>query len=198
MSSTLFPEPASQKNYTANDLLTMPDGDHFELVNGKIVEQNKGAQATFLAGAIYLALRSHAHSLNLGWVFPAGACYQCFINRENTRRPDVSFIRQGRLPNERIPVGHIKIAPDLAVEVVSPFDSALAIDEKVEEYRDIEVPLIWVVHPQLKLVKVYRQAGDDTVLWGTDSIDGENIVPGFKLSLDGLFKSVQKPTRVEA
>ncbi len=198
MSATLAPEPASKKKYTANDLLTMPDGDLYEVVDGELVERSMGAESAFLAGEIYASLRSHVQKNNLGWVFPDGTSYQCFINRENTRRPDVSFIRQGRLPNERIPVGHIKIAPDLAVEVVSPFDSALAIDEKVEEYRDIAVPLIWVVHPQLKLVKVYRQAGDDTVLWGTDSIDGENIVPGFKLPLDGLFKSVQKPTKAEA
>lgn len=197
MSATLAPEPASKKKYTANDLLTMPDGDLYELVDGELVERSMGAESAFLAGKIHQELANYVDLHQLGWAFPDGTSYQCFPNRENTRRPDVSFVRRGRFPNERVPVGHIKIAPDLAVEVVSPFDSALAIDEKVEEYLDIEVPLIWVVHPQLKLVKVYRQAGEDRVLWGNDIIDGENIVPGFKLSLDGLFKSVQKSTRVE-
>ena len=83
--------------------------------------------------------------------------------------------------------GHIGIAPDLAVEVVSPNDLAYEIDKKVEEYDTASVKLIWVVNPETKTVRVHRADGTVTVLREKDELDGENVVPGFRCRVGDLF-----------
>ena len=69
--------------------------------------------------------------------FAADNGYQCFPHAPGlVRRPDVSFVRYGRLPGGVLPKGWIKIRPDLAVEVVSPNDTVEKLNEKLEDYRE--------------------------------------------------------------
>ena len=64
--------------------------------------------------------------------------------------------RSGRLPGDVAPEGWVKIPPDLAVEVVSPNDSVEDLEEKLDDYRKARVPLIWVIYPEARKVKVHR------------------------------------------
>src|SRR5947208_12087963 len=108
---------------TPEDLLTMPDGEHYELVNGELVEKRMGTKSSWIAGEVQRRLGNFIETSRAGWVLPAEASYQCFPDDpKRVRRPDVSFIRRGRLPGEELPEGHTPIPPDLAVEVVSPND----------------------------------------------------------------------------
>src|SRR5438105_6324290 len=105
--------------FTADDLLTLPDAVNYELVDGNLVERHSGAEASAIAMAIGAAFGAFVRSKRLGHVFTADCGYQCFPDHPDwVRKPDVSFIRMGRLPEERIPEGHTRIAPDLAVEVI--------------------------------------------------------------------------------
>ena len=63
------------------------------------------------------------------------------------------------MPGDIAPKGWVKIPPDLAVEVVSPNDSASELEEKLDDYRTAGVPLIWVIYPELRKVKILRQEG---------------------------------------
>ena len=124
----------------------------------------------------------------LGWVFPADNSYQCFPDApDKVRRPDVSFIVLGRLPAEQLPEGHITIAPDLAVEVVSPNDRAYDIDHKVEEYISAGVRLVWVISPAGRTVRVHRADGTVALLGQKDELDGEDVLPGFSCAVCELF-----------
>jgi Uma2 family endonuclease len=178
-----------QLPHEPEDLLTMPDGDRFELVDGQLVERNMSKWSSFVAGTIYYSLRSHCDARRLGWVYPEGTSYQCFPDApKKVRRPDVSFIRLDRLsPDEAMSEGHIDIAPDLAVEVVSPNDLAREIDKKVEEYEMADVPLIWVANPETKAVRVHRADGTVTLLREKDELDGETVIPGFRCRVGELF-----------
>jgi hypothetical protein len=74
---------------------------------------------------------------------PADDRYQCFPHVPSVvRRPDVSFIRCGRLPGEVLPMGWGEIPPDLAVDVVSPNDSASELEEKLDDYQKTEKPAV--------------------------------------------------------
>ena len=111
--------------FTPEDLLAMPDGKHYELVDGRLVERNMGAESSWIGGRIFLRLNLFCDEHQLGYVWPADNGYQCFAHAPKlVRRPDVSFIRAGRLPGGELPKGHVRIPPDLAVEVVSPNDLA--------------------------------------------------------------------------
>lgn len=173
---------ASEKRYTPEDLLTMPDGEHYELVDGRLVERKMSIWSSYVAGVIFHLLHSFCHEHRLGWVFPEGTSFQCFpAQPSKVRKPDVSFIRLQRLSLAQATTeGHCPIAPDLAVEVISPNDTAYETDEKVREFLDAGVPLVWVVNPEQRTVEIHRASGTGTILRENDEINGEDVVLGFR------------------
>jgi Uma2 family endonuclease len=179
--------------FTAEDLLTLPDAVNYELVDGNLVERHGGAESSAIATAVGACLGAFARARNVGRVFASSCGYQCFRDHPDwVRKPDVSFIRMGRLPEERIPQGHIPIPPDLAVEVVSPGDLAFEIDDKVELYLSAGVRLIWVVSPKTRGVRIHRpkdaQAGPISGLTESQRISGEDVLPGFECDIAEFFK----------
>ena len=69
---------ASEKRYTPEDLLSMPDGDHYELVDGRLVERKMSLWSSYVAGVIFRMLDLFCRENRLGWVLPEGTSYQCF------------------------------------------------------------------------------------------------------------------------
>jgi Uma2 family endonuclease len=180
---------ATKARHTPEELLTMPDGDRYELVNGNLVERNMGARSSFVAGEVFAILRDFCRTNRLGWVLPEGTSYQCFPDDpDKVRRADVSFIRLGRLPGEELPGGHIRIHPDLVVEVVSPNDLAYEIDAKVEEFLEAGVSQVWVVNPQTRTVRVHRAGLPGANLRGDGELTGDDVVPGFRCRITELFQ----------
>src|SRR3954469_7627368 len=143
--------------FTPKDLLVLPDAVNYELIDGILVERHMGSESSAVAVAISVILYTFVKARRLGHVFTTDCGYQCFADAPGkVRKPDVSFVRSGRLPNDRPPEGHIKLAPDLVVEVISPGDLAYEIDEKVAEYLAAGVRLVWVVNPKTRSVRIHR------------------------------------------
>src|SRR3954469_6764848 len=125
----------SATEFTPEDLLNLPDNVSYELVDGKLVERHTGFESSEIAarilGLLWMFLKDH----KLGRLAGADGSYQCYPDAPGkVRKPDVSFIRFGRLPGDKSPQGHCLIHPDLAVEVVSPGDEFYAVEKKVAEY----------------------------------------------------------------
>lgn len=175
--------------YTPEDLLTMPGGERFELVDGHLVEKPMGAESDWIAGELHMLVRTFVKSRRCGYCFGPETGYQCFRDDPNkVRKPDGSFIAAGRLPGNRIPKGHIRIVPDLVVEVISPNDLYYEVEAKVHEYQTAGVRLIWVVNPDLRTVKVYdSQAGGVRELSPGDQLTGGEVLPGFSCDVAELF-----------
>jgi Uma2 family endonuclease len=174
----------------------MPDGDRYELVDGHLVERKMSAWSSYVAGQLHYRLQSHCEHHGGGWVFPEGTSYQCFPRHPaRVRGPDGSFIRAERLSAaQATEEGHLPVAPDLAVEVLSPNDLVYEVEAKVREYREAGVRLVWVVNPDARSVTVHRARGRGTVLWEDDELDGEDVLPGFRCRVGDLF---QLPPGVE-
>jgi Uma2 family endonuclease len=172
----------TQKRYTPQDLLTMPDGDFYELVDGRLVERKTSVWSSYVAGSVLFLLNQFCRENRLGWVLPEGTSFECFPTRPGTvRRPDASFIRLQRLSlAQATTYGHCPVAPDLAVEVISPNDTAYEIDEKVREFLDAGVPLVWVVNPEQRTVRIHRAGGMGAILRENDGISGEDVIPRFR------------------
>ena len=181
----LTPEPT----YTADDLLAMPDGDRYELVDGKLVELHMGAEASKTGGLVYFFLQLYCRTKRLGRAVPPDTSYQIFFpDRPNVvRKPDASFIRLGRLPDEKLPKGHIPLAPDLVAEAISPNDLLYKVEEKVAEYRKAGVRLIWILIPPTRTVLVRRLDGTATEVGEGGELSGEDVVPGFSCRVADLF-----------
>ena len=174
---------------TPEQLATMPNRKDFELVNGQLVERNMGNKASWLAFELASCLRDYVRNKRLGWVFCGDTGYRLDPERPNSvRKPDVAFVRFGRLPNERPADGYDKIAPDLAVEVVSPNDTVLELEEKIEEYLKAGVQLVWVINPELRTLTVHRPDGTGSTVRNGENVDGEAVLPGFRCRLADLFE----------
>lgn len=180
----------TKQQYTPEDLLAMPDSVCYELVDGTLVERKMGALSSFVGGRLLYLISLFLERNPAGWLWPADAGYQCFSDSpKKIRKPDVSFIRRGRLPGEQIPAGHIAIAPDLAVEVLSPNDLDYETDEKVEEYLGAGVRLVWVISPEARTVLIYRADGSINGLREQDELSGEDVLPGFRCRVGDIFVS---------
>lgn len=178
----------AKTTYTADEFLSLPDSKDFELVDGMLVERHMGSVSSWVGGQVYRAIGNFLDHDRQGWCWPADNGYQCFPDSPKTvRKPDVSFIRLGRLPGERLPAGYVRIAPDLAVEVISPNDLAYEVDDKVLDYFAARVRLVWVVNPEARIVRVYRLDGTISQLTDQDHLDGEDVLPGFRCPVSQIL-----------
>lgn len=183
---------AETRRYTPEDLLAMPDGKSYELVDGRLAERPTGAESSLVGGELYLRLAPFCKERDMGKVWPADNGYQCFPHAPGlVRKPDVSFIRKGRLPGDVAPVGWVKIRPDLAVEVISPGDSVEELEEKLEDYQKAGVPLIWVIYPKRRKARVFRLAGPPEEVGEDGELSGEDIIPGFRCPLREILPPVR-------
>jgi len=168
--------------------LNLPEGVNYELVDGILVERNTGGTSSWVAMRIGFLLSLYLEKTKNGLVFGPDAGYVCFPGApDKVRRPDVSFIRNGRLPGDQTPEGNINIAPDLAIEVLSPNDLAYDIERKVEEYFKAGVKEVWVVSPDTRTVRVQKLDGKGMVLRVNDSIGGGDLLPGFSCAVKDFF-----------
>jgi Uma2 family endonuclease len=181
--------PAQNTTYTPDDLLNMPDGGSFELVNGQLLEKQMGYKSSRIGTILLEYLAPYCRERNLGWLNGPEAGFQCFPDEPNrVRKPDVSFIQAGRLSAKDEPEGHCRIPPDLAAEVVSPNDLFEEVSVKVNEYLAAGVQLVWIVDPKAERVFIYRQNDTAAVLTNKDELDGEDVIPGFRCPVADLFK----------
>jgi Uma2 family endonuclease len=172
--------------YTPDDLLRLPETEHCELVDGRLVEKPSGAEAGWIGAQIAARLTNHVMDSRTGWVFGGNAGYHCFPAEQNqVRKPDVSFIRGSRL--DAVPKGHIKIIPDLAVEVISPNDLYSEVQQKVQEYQRAGFPLIWVVDPGTRTVDVLESGRPMQRLSLGDALTGGSVLPEFRCEVAEIF-----------
>lgn len=165
----------------------MPDGVAYELVDGQLVERTMGTESSWVALQLAALLVVYCKSHNIGWVFGADAGFQCFPGApDKVRKPDVSFVRSDRLPAGP-PKGHCRVAPDLAVEVISPHELYSEVEAKVDEYLAAGVRIVWVIDPPHRAVRVHRADGTVTDLRDSDDLPGEDAVPGFRCRVGDLF-----------
>jgi Uma2 family endonuclease len=176
------------RRYTPEDLLALPDEKRYELVDGRLVERNMGAESSRVGLRLASRLDRFCEGHDVGTVWPADNGYQCFPHAPGlVRRPDVSVVKQGRLPGDVLPKGWVRIRPDLAVEVVSPNDTAEELEEKLDDYDKAGVPLVWVIYPEARKARVFRIDGPPAVLAEEDELRGENIIPGFRCPLSEIL-----------
>lgn len=180
---------AHPREITPEELLSMPDGEQYELVDGRLAELNMSLLSNYVEGTVFFALRNFADENGLGWVFNSGNQYRCFPWKPNMiRKPDASFIRRDRLSIEQIANdGFCTVAPDLVVEVISTHELATELTDKVSIYFRAGVSLIWIIDPTTRVAQVHRLGGRSRFLVEDDELDGEDVLPGFHIVLGRLL-----------
>ena len=178
-----------QKRITVDELVARPDQIEYELIEGHLVGRNPvGSRESYVAARIIYLLLGFIEARKLGFVFTSELGYKCFGNRETLRRPDVSFISSVRLKGDQIDSGYLTIPPDLAIEVVSPNDFAYEVEQKVEQYLEAGIRMVWVVFPNTKTINIFHSDRSVQKLSEADTITAGDVIPGFSAPVRAIFE----------
>jgi Uma2 family endonuclease len=163
------------------------EGEQYELVKGELVEMTPpGGIHGSMAIELGSLLQNFVKQRKLGKVMVESG-YLLATNPDTVRGPDISFLAASKISPEGLPDGYIHHAPDLAVAIVSPSDTASIIQDKVQDYLTYGTRLVWVVYPQQKIVVAHYPDGTAKTLRKTDSLTGEDVLPDFSCPVADLF-----------
>jgi Uma2 family endonuclease len=177
------------RTYTLEEFMALPTDEPWELWDGELRKvPGAGGKASGIAGRILVLISHFVWPRNLGLVTTADGTYILSHDPLTVVVPDVGFVTWDRLPGRVAPDGYIPVPPDLAIEVRSPSDRAGEIEDKLARYRRAGVPLIWWVDPKRRMVSVYRNGALAAELAEVDTLDGEDILPGFTLTVSEIFE----------
>ncbi len=178
----------STRLMTAEELLVMqPEHLRSELVDGRMyvrepASYRHGEVAALLLGAIM----AHVQREKCGRVLAAETGFTLRRNPDTVRAPDVAYVSNARRPAPGVR-GYAELAPDLAVEVLSPSGRAGKVRSKIDSWLSAGTLLVWVVDPERHLARMYASSGEVTVLGIGDFLDGGAVLPGLRVSLDEVL-----------
>ena len=159
------------------------DYESHEYIKGELVPMGDPTmEHGEVSSNLVILLGTYIRQHRLGRIYTAETTFQI---GQGGRKPDVAFVSQERLPENRRRAS--PIPPDLAIEVVSPTDRTYEIQEKVSEYLDAGAQMVWVVEPVLKTVTVYRSPNDIKTLTVNNRLTGEDVIEGFQCSVAEIF-----------
>jgi Uma2 family endonuclease len=171
---------------TAADHFRLPEDEQGELLRGVVLPVTPVKRVHWrLTGRLVTSIGVHVDANRLGECGPE-AGFLLETDPDTVLAPDVSFVAAGRVwPDEG--AGWPRMAPDLAVEVLSPSNSRAEIALKVEIYLAAGVRLVWAVDPEARTVTVHAPGRAARVLGAGDVLEGEDVLPGYRLPLAELF-----------
>jgi Uma2 family endonuclease len=165
-----------------------PDGARVTLLPTGGISGNREAKAV-----AYLLNWVESH--DLGEVFGPGTGFRFNDDASPNSQeaillmPDAAFVAKGRLPEgwDKGEDTILKLAPDLVIEICSNTDDVEVLKAKMQESVALGVQLGWLIDRPNQQAWVYRNDGLITQYPGTAILNGEDVVPGFKLALKYLL-----------
>jgi Uma2 family endonuclease len=166
------------------------EAERYELIRGVLREVEGmsekhgavGGRATAYIGGFVL---QH----DLGEVFISDSRFVFPGNPPSWLAPDMAFVSAARLPTRDFVDVYSRRIPDLVLEVKSPSNSESDLRQKISVYLESGVRVVWLVRPDDRTVTVYRPGQPERVLGEGDVLDGEEVLPGFRLPLRDLFRA---------
>ncbi len=179
----------TQKLMTAEELARLPDdGRRHELIAGELRTMvPSGAEHGEIALGFGADLRQYVRAHRLGRVFGAETGFLLSTNPDTVRAPDVAFVSRERAEAVGRVTGYWPGAPDLAIEVVSPNDLYTEVEEKVATWLEHGTRMVIVLNPRRRTVAIHRSSTQVRHLTVADTLDGEDVVPGWTLPVRDLI-----------
>jgi Uma2 family endonuclease len=171
---------------TAEQFLELPSSRWAELIDGVVIEMSPPGGQHGWHQARVIRVLGRAEESGAGYV-----CGElgCVIRRrpDAVRAADVAFIRRERVGPGGIPRGFWEGAPDLAVEIVSPYDRPGEIQTKIREWIEAGALQVWVLYGETRTVHLVRSLLERVTLTGDEVLEGGDAVPGFSCRVSELF-----------
>jgi len=164
------------------------DNKRLELIDGEVIVMSPSSlRNSEIAATILWLIRSYVAEHKLGRVTGADGAYK--VAEDAMLAPDVGFIRHGRLPEEEFVFS--PVAPDLAVEVISPSETSASVQRKTRRYLEAGTQVVWNVYPTEKTVDVVTLSDDGNLLTvnltAEKTIGGGDSLPNFQAEVEAFF-----------
>jgi Uma2 family endonuclease len=180
-----------------DELMSLGEDVWAEVVDGRIVLPQEGSMTptgalhNIVAGNVFRILDQFGREHDLGVAFTDGLIYVLDETAEGIRTarvPDVSFVRRERLSADLDLRRPFPGAPDLAVEVISPGESAGDVLSKVRDYLSAGAAQVWVLYPdQRELHRHLRGSQSVDVFAGDQAVDVSDLLPGLSFPARDCF-----------
>ena len=165
-----------------------------ELIDGTLVEKTMGLYESVLAGIIIRLLGEFVSPRRLGIVAVPDGMFR--VGPDQIRMPDASFTSWSRLPADYSNNAAADLSPDLAIEILSPSNTANEMARKRREYFARGTGLMWMINPAARTVAIYIDTeGEPTISNVDQSVDGGDVLPGFSFSIRQLFEEAEQPQK---
>ena len=174
---------------TAVQLEEMPDdGFRYDLLRGELLQMSPaGREHGKLAGRFFRLLSNFIDEHDLGETYASETGFLLETDPDTVLAPDVSYVSRERVPAIANVKGYIPLAPDLAVEVISPSDRYTKVDEKLETWLDAGTRVVIVLNPRKSVARVYRPQTEMQTYTVDQSLELPDILPGWSVKLSTLF-----------
>ena len=140
-----------------------------------------------IGGNLHAHLHNHATLGSLGGVVGADTGFIVQRDPDTVRSPDIAFVSAKLLAQHGRPKQFFPVPPDLAIEIVSPHDIYVEVEEKVQEWLDAGTLVVWVVNPRRRSVTVHVPGNNPIVLKFDDTLTSDPVLPGFALPVRRIF-----------
>jgi Uma2 family endonuclease len=183
---TLEPQP---RVYTAEDLLCLSaQEERFELIRGELREMAPpGGEHGLRTHKLARYAGNFIEEQELGVDFAAETGFLIAQNPDTVKAPDWAFLAKERLSGP-IPRKYVPLVPDIVLETRSPNDTAQEVAQKVAEWLEAGVKIVWELDPMAQVLTVHRADREPLALQRSDTLYGEEVLPGFELWLEKIFR----------
>lgn len=183
--------PTEIKLITGEEFALTDVPDYYELVRGRIVPMpppthGHGRAGFNIAGPAFVFLQTNP----LGQMAIGDSGIYTERDPDTVRGADLYFVSNLRLAKRDKTKGYLTVAPDWITEVRSPSNTDAYIEEKLGEYFNIGVRMVWLVDPEARCVHVYRSLKDVRTFHENDTVGGEDVLPGFSLPVAKIFENL--------
>ena len=181
--------PTKPAVHTAEDLEHLSaQGYRYQLIRGELRPMSpSGGPHGDATSRITFYVNSIVYAQELGDTFAAETGFLVGRNPDSVMAPDFSFVAAGRL-SYPLQDGYVPLAPDLAVETRSPNDTKKEVADKVQEWLNAGVQMVWVIEPRSRTLTIHRPEQLPRILGVADILDGGDVLPGLLVPISRLFR----------
>ncbi len=175
---------------TAEELTHLADsGKKYELIDGELITMSPAKpDHSWIGSELAFLIKAFIDDRGMGEVFPGDTGFQLSQFPDTVLAPDVSFVSSDRLPSLDEWQGFFPFAPDLAVEIFSPSNTAQEMAGKVRRYFAAGSTMVVIVDPRLKIVDVNFLNSTSVRLQSGDKLDLGDVIPGLLIPVSSLFR----------
>jgi len=169
--------------------LEAESGRFYELIDGELrVKEMASPKHANIASKLNMFVGSFIFQNQLGESYDSSASYLLKGTPEKPELvylPDFSFVAADRV--QQIYRGFYQLAPDLAVEIISPSERQGEIEKKTQDYLQCGVKQVWRIYPEQKQITVHFPDSTPTTYHEGDTLSSGDLLPGFTLAVSSLF-----------